>query len=104
MEESAVDRHNFAAHQVERARQQHERPIRSLERSAVFLTEVRYRAIAGYKPAQQPDQLQISLSLALQTSRGADLIEVAVQIQLQQIRWIIGRLPGPSSAPGVAKP
>src|SRR5262249_32664256 len=50
------------------------------------------RAVARLKPAQQPHHLDVATCLALEPPRGADLIEVAIQIQLQEIGRMVGRL------------
>src|SRR6266478_2375878 len=46
------------------------------------------------QPSQQPHQLDIAPTLRLQPSRGTDLLEITVQIELQQITRIVARPPG----------
>jgi hypothetical protein len=92
MEKRAVDRHQFPANEIKLAGQKHKGAVRCLERSPVLLPERRDGAVAGRKPPQKPDQLQIPPRLAFQTARGANLVEVAVQIELQQVGRIVRRL------------
>src|SRR5207253_10319027 len=92
------------AQQIEIARQHHEVSVRSLQRVPVILAEIADRAIAGHKTPQKPDQLHIAPRFTLKTPRGSYLIEIAIQIQLQQIGWIIWRLPRPTVASGVPEP
>src|SRR5580765_366765 len=44
--------------------------------------------------SQQPHQLDVAPTLRLQPSRGTDLLEITVQIELQQIPRIVARPSG----------
>ena len=98
-----VDRHNLTAHQVEFARHKHKLPVRRLERPPIVLAELGNGAIAGHQPLHQPDQFKIAASLALKTARRADPVDVAIKIELQQIRRIVRRLPSPAIRTGMAE-
>src|SRR4051812_46356439 len=89
VEECSVDRHQFSAQQPGLTRQQHEVPVRSLQRRPIVLAEITDRSIGRCQPLEQPDHFQIALRLLLQPARRANLVQVPVQIQLQKIRRII---------------
>src|SRR6476620_8028340 len=93
MEERAVDCDNGSADKPELACQQHEPAVRRLQRLPVLLAEVGDRPITRPQVLQQPDQFQIAARFPLQPPRRPDLVDVAVKIELQQVGWIIGRLP-----------
>jgi hypothetical protein len=50
MEERPIDRNQLPAQKIERTRQQHKIPVRSLQRITVVLAESADRAIAGANP------------------------------------------------------
>src|SRR5882757_5857093 len=97
MEERAVDRHKLAAQKLEFAQQNHKFPVRRLERRSVIPAEVGDGPVAGRQPLEQPHQLQIALRLLLKATRGADPIEVAIKIGLQQVRRMVAWLPRPAT-------
>jgi len=43
------------------------------------------------KPARQPHHLNVASSLALQPPARLNPIEIAVDVELQQDRWMVGR-------------
>jgi uncharacterized protein YbbK (DUF523 family) len=51
------------------------------------------RLVVWYQTIQQPHQLDVTATLSLQTSRRAQLMKIAVQIELQQITWLVSRSP-----------
>ena len=56
------------------------------------------------QPLEQPDQLEITPPLALQSARRAHLVEIAVQIKLQQVGRIVRRLPNSLPTIGMPEP
>ena len=48
----------------------------------------------GLKAAQEPDQFEIAGGLGFEAAAGAQAVEVAVEIKLEQIRRVIGRAAG----------
>ena len=67
----------------------------------VSTCSMRLRTAAGVKfrsrvfeAADQPHQFDIAAGLRLQASAGGDLVQVAVQVELQQRRGVIARSAG----------
>src|SRR5262249_54126121 len=102
IEKRTINGHTVPAHQAEVAQYQHELPTCRLERRPVVLAEITDRSKAGLKPFEQPDQLKIAPRFPLKSPRGADPMQVAVNIKLEQVPRIIGRLSSP--APGARMP
>src|SRR4029077_848349 len=75
-----------------------------LERRPVLLAEIANRPKARLKPFEQPDQLDIAPGLTLESARGADPMQVAVNVQLEQVPRMIGRLPASATGAGLPKP
>ena len=87
------------------AAEPHKRATGQHQSLAILATEVGDGLEVGAQLAQQPQQLDIALGFALELARGAHLIEVAIQVQLEQIGRIIGRAPGVLGlSPGKAQP
>src|SRR6266700_7760691 len=59
--------------------------------TAVVLTEIGDRLVIGDKAAKQPHHLEVTARLALKPAARLHTIEVAVDVQLQQNRGMIGR-------------
>ena len=103
VEERAVDRHQRAAQQIEAAGEQHKIPVCRLQPGRVVLAEIGNRAIARRQAAQQPHQLHIAPRFAFQSARRAHLVEIAVQIEPQEIGRIIRRLAGAAVGSDIAE-
>ncbi len=104
MEKRAVDCHQCPTHEIKLAGKEHKTAVRQLQRDPVLLTELGNRAVAGRKLLEQPNELEITLRLPLKTARGADLIEIAVKIQLQKVGRIVRRLARSPTGIGMTKP
>ena len=89
--QAAVDGHNGLREQVELATQHDELATRVTDRAAVVATEVGKGLEVRRQPLGQPHELDIALGFALQAPAGLDAIEVAVDVDLQQHRWVVGR-------------
>ena len=64
------------------------------DRRAIVLAEIGDRLVVGRKPAQQPDHFEIAPGLALQPPARLDAVEIAVDVELQENRGMIGRPTG----------
>ena len=89
-----IDREKFPAEQVEALAQQDELTADSFHGGGMLATKVGDRLEVGRQPAEQPHQLDIAVGFLLQTSARPDPMEIAVQIQPQQIAGIVARPPG----------
>ena len=90
----AVDRHQFAPVKVEFAAKPDEVAEHPPERVPVVAPEVGDRLQVRPEPAQQPDHFKIAVRLDLQASARADTVQVAVDVQLQEIRRVVAGTPG----------
>jgi hypothetical protein len=61
---------------------------------SVVLAEVGYRLEVRHQAAGQPHQLDVALALPLQAPARLHPVEVAVDVNLQQRRWMVGRPSG----------
>ncbi len=59
-------------------------------RRAVVLAEVGDRLVVGDEPAQQPHHLDVAAGLALQPPARLHPVEIAVDVELQENRGMIG--------------
>src|SRR6185369_17944707 len=59
--------------------------------AAVVLAEIGDRLVVGHKAARQPHHFNVAQSLALKSPARLNQIEVAVDKELQQGRWMIRR-------------
>src|SRR5438132_13377894 len=57
---------------------------------AIVLTEVGYGLEVRHQPARQPNQLDVALALPFQPTARLHPVEVAVDVNLQQRRRMIG--------------
>ena len=78
------------AEQVQSPAQIDEPAAGGSDRRAVVLPEVGDGLEVGSQPSGQPHQLDVALSLPLQPAARGDLVDVAVDIDLQQHTWMIG--------------
>ena len=82
--------------QIELAAQHDEFATDVVDRLAIVLAEVGNRLEVRHQPTGQPDQLDVALCFALQATAGLDPVEVAVDVDLQQRRRMVG---GPADDP-----
>ena len=76
--------------------------MHELEAGAVVAAEVRDGLEVRGQLAQEPDEFQVALAFLLQLARGADAVEIAVEIKAQQRARFIGR-PSSVSRDGPSK-
>ena len=81
----------LAAEQVELPAEQHEGPEHRPEGRAVVAPEVGDGLEVGLQASQQPDHLDVAVGLGLQAPARAHPVEVAVDVELQQIGRIVAR-------------
>jgi hypothetical protein len=94
LELAAIDGYERFREQVKLLAQHHELPTDAADCLAVILAEVGDGFEVWGEPPGQPHQFEIALAFALQASAGLDTVEVAVDVDLQQHRGVIGRPPG----------
>ena len=85
----AVPGEEFAPVQAKFAAQPYEVPKYGPERTPVVAPEVRDGLEVGSQLAKQPDHLEVSVRLRLQPKTGADTVQVALDVELQQISGIV---------------
>jgi hypothetical protein len=88
LELAAVDRHARVTKEVKTPAYQNERAADFANRLAVVLAEIRNGLEVRHQVAGQP---HIALALPLKPSARLDAIEISVNVDLQQWRWMIGR-------------
>src|SRR5439155_5955704 len=90
LELAAVDRNARFAEQFKTAAQHHELAANPADGLAIVLAEVGYGLEVRHQAAGQPNQLDVTLALPLQAPARLHTIEVAINVNLQQRRWMIG--------------
>ena len=88
---AAVDRNNGTSEELEPTAQPDELGAHRPDRHAVVLAEVGNRLEVGRQPPGQPHQLDIALRFTFQPPARLHAVEVAVEVDLQQRRGMIGR-------------
>src|SRR5205823_419683 len=91
LELAAVDRNARFAKQFKAAAQHHELTADLADGLAIVLAEVGYGLEVRHQPARQPNQLDVALALPFQPTARLHSVEVAVDVNLQQRRRMIGR-------------
>src|SRR3954451_14056019 len=91
LDPGAVDGEQLLAEQVQLAAQQHELAEHRAEDLAVDAAEIRYGLKVGLQMPQQPDHLDIAVGLASKAAAGASTVQIAVDVELQQVRRSITR-------------
>jgi len=90
LELAAVDGDDGVAEQVQPTAKHHELCAGGLDCRTVILAEVGQRLEVGHQPTGQPDQLNVALALAFEAPARWDAVEVAVEIDLEQDRRMVG--------------
>ena len=84
---------NSRPYKVEASAQQYELAEHGAKRRAIVAPKVGNRLKVGPQTAKQPDDLDVAATLALQPSARSDPIEVAVNVELQQVARRVARTP-----------
>src|SRR5258705_3417790 len=87
---AAVDRNARLAEQLKASAQHHELWANPADGLAIVLPEVGYGFEVRHQAAGQPNQLDVALTLPLQARARLHPIEVSVDVNLQQRRWMVG--------------
>src|SRR5690349_12024239 len=93
-EAAAINGHQFGPKEIHLAAKQIEVSKQWLKGVPVLLAEISDSFEIRIHPAQQPDQLQIAPRLGFQPPAGANPVEVAIEVKLEQIGRMIRRTPG----------
>src|SRR3954447_16222413 len=91
LELTAVDRNARFAEQLKTAAQHHELAANPADGLAIVLAEVGYGLEVRHQAAGQPNQFDVALALPLQAPARLHPVEVAVDVNLQQRRRMVGR-------------
>ncbi len=91
LELAAIDRNARCREQTHQAAQFNKSHADPLDRRPTILTEVGDRLVIRNEPAGQPHHLNIAPCLALKPPARLNAIEIAINVELQQPRWMIGR-------------
>src|SRR5215470_13639175 len=94
---TVVDRFELAAIDGDaRRRQQAKLPAKRDElranladRRTVILAEISNRLVIGSQPTREPHDFNVAAGLALKAPARLNPIEVAVDVELQQYRWMV---------------
>ena len=87
----AVHRQELAAEQVEPSAQDHELPEHGPEGGAVVASEVGDGLEVRLQAPDEPDHLDVAVRLGLQAPAGSHPVEVAVDVELQQVGRVVAR-------------
>jgi len=88
---AAVDRDHRSGEQAQLAAELHKLTTHRPDRRAIVLAEVGNRLEVRGEPPDQPHQLDIALRFPFQPPARLEAVEVAVEVNLQQRRGMIGR-------------
>ena len=91
LELAAVDGHDGLREQVQSPAQQNELTAHVANRRPVVTAEVGNGLEVGRQAPGEPHQFDVALGFPFQASAGLDAVEVAIQVELEQYRRMIGR-------------
>jgi hypothetical protein len=91
LEPAAVDRDDRLREKIQTTTQRDELPASGADRRAVVFAKIGDRLEIPRQPARQPHHLDVSRRFALQTSARLDLVDVAVDVDLQHRRGMVRR-------------
>jgi hypothetical protein len=87
---AAVDRNNGTGEEFEPTAKPDELTTHRLDRRAIVPAEVGNRLEVRGKPPDQPHQLDIALRFSLEPPARLNAVEIAVEVDLQQRRGMVG--------------
>lgn len=93
LEAAAIDRHHAARQQANLPADRNERRVARSQRLSVIPPEVSDRLEVRRQLAKKPHQFGVALRLPLQPPARLHLVQVAVEVQLQQLARVIARPP-----------
>src|SRR5262249_18747921 len=88
---AAVNGYARACQQAHRSAKRNKPRTHLADRRPVILAEIGNRLVIGNQPTREPHHLNVAPGLALKPTARLNPIEVAVDVQLQQNRWMVGR-------------
>src|SRR5260370_38376207 len=91
LEPAAIDGDDRVGEEIELTAQHDELPRACSDRRSVILAEVGDRLEVRRQATGQPHHLDVTLRLALQSAAGLDLVQIAVDVDLQKNAWVIAR-------------
>ena len=91
---TAIDRQQLPAEEVEAPAEQDELPAHSLQGRRMVPAEIGDGLEVRGEPPQEPHQFDVAVGLLLQPAAGANAVEVAVQVEPEQVAGIVPRPPG----------
>src|ERR1700676_560342 len=94
LELAAVDRHARRREQIHLAAELDEARAHLADGTAVVLPEIGDRLMVGDEAAKQPHHLDVAPSLTFEPPARLHKVEIAVDVELQENRGMIGRPPG----------
>src|SRR5215471_12186839 len=94
LELAAVNRHARARQQTKLSAKRNEPRTYLADRRAVILAEVSNRLVIGNQSTGEPHHLNVAPTLTLEPTARLNAIEIAVDVQLQQDRGMVGRPSG----------
>src|SRR5262245_53006605 len=89
LELAAVNGHARAGQQAQLSAKGDELHAHLAYRTPAILAEISNRLVIGNQPAGEPHHLNVAPSLAFKSAARLDSIEVAVDVELQEYRWMI---------------
>ncbi|MGF6808443.1 hypothetical protein OKW30_003569 [Paraburkholderia sp. Clong3] len=91
LELAAVNGDQCLREQLQLTAQHHEAATHIANADAVVATEVGYRHEVRRQTTREPHHFNIALTLPFQATARLDPVQIAVDIDLQQHFWMIGR-------------
>src|SRR5262245_29047153 len=91
---AAVNRHARCRQQAKLSAKGDKLRAHLAYRRTVILAEIGNRLVIGSQPTGEPHRLNIASSLPLKPPARLNPVEVAVNVELQQYRWMVGRPSG----------
>jgi hypothetical protein len=91
LEFTAIDSQECCPNAIPLPAQEDKRTAKSLPRLGVLLPEISPSLTVGSEFSQPPDALHVALGFPLQSSAGSKPVAVAIDVEREQIPWIIGR-------------
>ena len=93
LEPATVDRDHGLGEQVQPSAKHYELAAGRPDRWSVVLAKIGDGLEIRHQASGQPHQFDVTLGLPLQAPARRDAVEIAVEIDLQQRRWMVSRAP-----------
>jgi hypothetical protein len=93
LDAGSVDRQQLAAVQVETSAQQYELAEHGAKRRAIVAPEIGDGLEVRFQSPQQPEDLDVAMTLRLQPPARSDPVQIAVDVELQKVARRVARTP-----------